>query len=114
MTLLQAKSEPTGKRVPDRRDGDSKKEKASTSDRYSCRALPCTIWWVSCIPMSWACSEACGSLDPRSANLKREEKGERKDDAKKTDDGSTEKSKDADDQKPGPSERSRTTKSGRP
>jgi hypothetical protein len=64
--------------------------------------------------MSWACSEACGSLDPRSANLKREEKGERKDDAKKTDDGSTEKSKDADDQKPGPSERSRTTKSGRP
>lgn len=61
-----------------------------------------------------ACSEACESLDPRSANLKREEKGDRKDDAKKTDDGSTEKSKDADDQKPGPSERSRATKSGKP
>lgn len=80
ISVEKAKSEPAGKRVPDRRDGDSKKEKTSTSDR--------------------------------SANLKREEKGDRKDDAKKTDDGSTEKSKDADDQKPGPSERSRTTKSG--
>lgn len=37
MTLPQAKSEPAGKRVPDRRDGDSKKEKAGTSDRYCCR-----------------------------------------------------------------------------
>ncbi|XP_007460608.1 PREDICTED: scaffold attachment factor B1 isoform X3 [Lipotes vexillifer] len=48
----------------------------------------------------------------RSANLKREEKPDRKDDAKKGEDGSGEKSKDQDDQKPGPSERSRTTKSG--
>ncbi|XP_065730676.1 scaffold attachment factor B1 isoform X4 [Phocoena phocoena] len=48
----------------------------------------------------------------RSANLKREEKPDRKDDAKKSEDGSGEKSKDQDDQKPGPSERSRTTKSG--
>ncbi|XP_052602808.1 scaffold attachment factor B1 isoform X2 [Peromyscus californicus insignis] len=80
ISVEKAKSEPAGKRVPDRRDGDSKKEKASTSDR--------------------------------SANLKREEKADRKDDAKKGDDGSTEKSKDPDDQKPGPSERSRTTKSG--
>ncbi|CAO2641088.1 Scaffold attachment factor B1 [Lemmus lemmus] len=80
ISVEKAKSEPAGKRVPDRRDGDSKKEKASTSDR--------------------------------SANLKREEKADRKDDAKKGDDGSTEKTKDPDDQKPGPSERSRTTKSG--
>lgn len=55
--------------------------------------------------MSW------GFID-RSANLKREDKGDRKDDAKKGEDGSGEKSKDQDDQKPGPSERSRTTKSG--
>uniref|UniRef100_A0A8C6F310 Scaffold attachment factor B n=1 Tax=Monodon monoceros TaxID=40151 RepID=A0A8C6F310_MONMO len=49
----------------------------------------------------------------RSANLKRDsEKPDRKDDAKKSEDGSGEKSKDQDDQKPGPSERSRTTKSG--
>ncbi|EPY86322.1 scaffold attachment factor B-like protein [Camelus ferus] len=48
----------------------------------------------------------------RSANLKREDKADRKDDAKKGEDGSGEKSKDQDDQKPGPSERSRTTKSG--
>lgn len=60
-----------------------------------------------------ACSEACGLLTSRSANLKREEKADRKDDARKGDDGSTEKTKDPDDQKPGPSERSRTTKSGR-
>ncbi|KAH0517568.1 Scaffold attachment factor B1 [Microtus ochrogaster] len=80
ISVEKAKSEPAGKRVPDRRDGDSKKEKASTSDR--------------------------------SATLKREEKADRKDDAKKGDDGSTEKTKDSDDQKPGPSERSRTTKSG--
>ncbi|CAO2641087.1 Scaffold attachment factor B1, partial [Lemmus lemmus] len=88
ISVEKAKSEPAGKRVPDRRDGDSKKEKASTSDRYSCRPLEL------------------------SANLKREEKADRKDDAKKGDDGSTEKTKDPDDQKPGPSERSRTTKSG--
>lgn len=48
----------------------------------------------------------------RSANLKRDDKADRKDDAKKGEDGSGEKSKDQDDQKPGPSERSRTTKSG--
>nr|KAF6297745.1 scaffold attachment factor B [Pipistrellus kuhlii] len=48
----------------------------------------------------------------RSANLKREDKADRKDDGRKGEDGSGEKSKDPDDQKPGPSERSRTTKSG--
>ena len=48
----------------------------------------------------------------RSANLKREDKADRKEDIKKGEDGSGEKSKDQDDQKPGPSERSRTTKSG--
>ncbi|KAL6087580.1 hypothetical protein STEG23_011385 [Scotinomys teguina] len=80
ISVEKAKSEPAGKRVPERRDGDSRKEKASASDR--------------------------------SANLKREEKADRKDDAKKGDDGSTEKSKGPDDPKPGPSERSRTTKSG--
>lgn len=48
----------------------------------------------------------------RSANLKREEKADRKDDAKKGEDGSGEKSEDQDDQKPGSSERSRATKSG--
>ncbi|XP_039734372.1 scaffold attachment factor B1 isoform X1 [Pteropus medius] len=52
------------------------------------------------------------SASDRSANLKREDKADRKDDAKKGEDGSGEKSKDQDDQKPGPSERSRTTKSG--
>lgn len=55
--------------------------------------------------------EKSGTSD-RSANLKREDKADRKDDAKKGEDGSGEKSKDQDDQKPGPSERSRTTKSG--
>ena len=48
----------------------------------------------------------------RSANLKREEKADRKDDAKKGEDGSGEKSEDQDDQKPGSSDRSRATKSG--
>ena len=48
----------------------------------------------------------------RSANLKREDKADRKEDTKKGEDVSGEKSKDQDDQKPGPSERSRTTKSG--
>ncbi|PNJ18338.1 SAFB isoform 6 [Pongo abelii] len=52
------------------------------------------------------------SNSDRSANLKRDDKCDRKDDAKKGDDGSGEKSKDQDDQKPGPSERSRATKSG--
>ncbi|XP_057565792.1 scaffold attachment factor B1 isoform X2 [Hippopotamus amphibius kiboko] len=48
----------------------------------------------------------------RSANLKREEKADRKEDARKGEEGSGEKSKEQDDQKPGPSERSRATKSG--
>uniref|UniRef100_F7DTB7 Scaffold attachment factor B n=1 Tax=Macaca mulatta TaxID=9544 RepID=F7DTB7_MACMU len=52
------------------------------------------------------------SNSDRSANLKRDDKCDRKDDAKKGEDGSGEKSKDQDDQKPGPSERSRATKSG--
>ncbi|XP_036740334.2 scaffold attachment factor B1 isoform X3 [Manis pentadactyla] len=52
------------------------------------------------------------STGDRSANLKRDDKADRKDDAKKGEDGSGEKSKDQDDQKPGPLERSRTTKSG--
>nr|BAH14195.1 unnamed protein product [Homo sapiens] len=52
------------------------------------------------------------SNSDRSTNLKRDDKCDRKDDAKKGDDGSGEKSKDQDDQKPGPSERSRATKSG--
>uniref|UniRef100_A0A2K5PPS9 Scaffold attachment factor B n=1 Tax=Cebus imitator TaxID=2715852 RepID=A0A2K5PPS9_CEBIM len=52
------------------------------------------------------------SNSDRSANLKRDDKGDRKDNAKKGEDGSGEKSKDQDDQKPGPSERSRATKSG--
>lgn len=55
--------------------------------------------------MSWA-------VTSRSANLKREDKADRKEDVKKSEDGGGEKSKDQDDQKPGPSERSRTTKSG--
>uniref|UniRef100_A0A2I2YDV1 Scaffold attachment factor B n=1 Tax=Gorilla gorilla gorilla TaxID=9595 RepID=A0A2I2YDV1_GORGO len=52
------------------------------------------------------------SNSDRSTNFKRDDKCDRKDDAKKGDDGSGEKSKDQDDQKPGPSERSRATKSG--
>ncbi|XP_053435062.1 scaffold attachment factor B1 isoform X4 [Nycticebus coucang] len=52
------------------------------------------------------------SNSDRSANLKRDDKADRKDDAKKSEDASGEKSKDQDDQKPGPSERSRATKSG--
>ncbi|KAF6307103.1 scaffold attachment factor B [Rhinolophus ferrumequinum] len=80
ISVEKAKNEPAGKKTSDKREGEGKKEKSSTSDR--------------------------------SANLKREDKGDRKDDAKKGEDGSGEKSKDQDDQKPGPSERSRTTKSG--
>uniref|UniRef100_A0A2K5DNU1 Scaffold attachment factor B n=1 Tax=Aotus nancymaae TaxID=37293 RepID=A0A2K5DNU1_AOTNA len=52
------------------------------------------------------------SNSDRSANLKRDDKADRKDNAKKGEDGSGEKNKDQDDQKPGPSERSRATKSG--
>ncbi|ELW62854.1 Scaffold attachment factor B1 [Tupaia chinensis] len=52
------------------------------------------------------------STGDRSANLKRDDKADRKDDPKKSDDGSGEKSKDQDDEKPGPSERLRATKSG--
>ncbi|XP_012663824.1 scaffold attachment factor B1 isoform X4 [Otolemur garnettii] len=52
------------------------------------------------------------SNSDRSANLKRDDKADRKDDAKKGEDASGEKSRDQDDQKPGPSERSRATKSG--
>ncbi|XP_012501581.1 PREDICTED: scaffold attachment factor B1 [Propithecus coquereli] len=55
--------------------------------------------------------EKSSNMD-RSANLKRDDKADRKDDAKKGEDGSGEKNKDQDDQKPGPSERSRATKSG--
>ncbi|XP_020022103.1 scaffold attachment factor B1 isoform X1 [Castor canadensis] len=52
------------------------------------------------------------STGDRSTNLKRDEKADRKDEAKKGEEGSAEKSKDPDEQKPGPSERSRATKSG--
>uniref|UniRef100_A0A8C9PP26 Scaffold attachment factor B n=1 Tax=Spermophilus dauricus TaxID=99837 RepID=A0A8C9PP26_SPEDA len=55
--------------------------------------------------------EKAGTSD-RSANIRREDKADRKDDTKKGDDGSGEKTKEPDDQKPGPSERSRATKSG--
>ncbi|KAM5190704.1 scaffold attachment factor B1 isoform 2-T2 [Callospermophilus lateralis] len=55
--------------------------------------------------------EKAGTSD-RSANIKREDKADRKDDTKKGDDGSGEKTKEPDDQKPGTSERSRATKSG--
>uniref|UniRef100_A0A8D2IMM2 Scaffold attachment factor B n=2 Tax=Urocitellus parryii TaxID=9999 RepID=A0A8D2IMM2_UROPR len=55
--------------------------------------------------------EKAGTSD-RSANIKREDKADRKEDTKKGDDGSGEKTKEPDDQKPGPSERSRATKSG--
>uniref|UniRef100_A0A8D2DL71 Scaffold attachment factor B n=1 Tax=Sciurus vulgaris TaxID=55149 RepID=A0A8D2DL71_SCIVU len=80
ISVEKAKNEPAGKKASDKRDGEGRKEKASTSDR--------------------------------SANVKREDKADRKDDTKKGDDGSGEKSKEPDDQKPGPSERSRATKSG--
>jgi len=80
ISVEKAKNEPTGKKTSEKREGEGKKEKSSTSDR--------------------------------SANLKREDKADRKEDVKKGEDGSGEKSKDQDDQKAGPSERSRTTKSG--
>ncbi|VFV29448.1 scaffold attachment factor b1 isoform, partial [Lynx pardinus] len=80
ISVEKAKNEPTGKKTSEKREGEGKKEKSSTSDR--------------------------------SANLKREDKADRKEDTKKGEDISGEKSKDQDDQKPGPSERSRTTKSG--
>ncbi|XP_066130989.1 scaffold attachment factor B1 isoform X4 [Saccopteryx bilineata] len=80
ISVEKAKNEPAGKKTSDKREGEGKKEKSSTSDK--------------------------------SANLKREDKADRKDEAKKGEDGSGEKSKDQDDQKPGPTERSRTTKSG--
>ncbi|XP_032163293.1 scaffold attachment factor B1 isoform X1 [Mustela nigripes] len=80
ISVEKAKNEPTGKKTSEKREGEGKKEKSSTSDR--------------------------------SANLKREDKADRKEDVKKSEDGGGEKSKDQDDQKPGPSERSRTTKSG--
>uniref|UniRef100_A0A8C8ZWF7 Scaffold attachment factor B2 n=1 Tax=Prolemur simus TaxID=1328070 RepID=A0A8C8ZWF7_PROSS len=55
--------------------------------------------------------EKSSNMD-RSANFQRDDKPDRKDDAKNGEDGSGEKDKDQDDQKPGPSERSRATKSG--
>uniref|UniRef100_A0A8C8YKE2 Scaffold attachment factor B n=1 Tax=Prolemur simus TaxID=1328070 RepID=A0A8C8YKE2_PROSS len=56
--------------------------------------------------------EKSSNMD-RSANFQRDDKPDRKDDAKNGEDGSREKNKDQDDQKPGPSERSRAIKSGR-
>ncbi|XP_065730672.1 scaffold attachment factor B1 isoform X1 [Phocoena phocoena] len=98
ISVEKAKNEPAGKKTSDKREGEGKKEKSSNADRY------------------YSSRGDCGQGDPflhfTSANLKREEKPDRKDDAKKSEDGSGEKSKDQDDQKPGPSERSRTTKSG--
>uniref|UniRef100_A0A8I3WZW4 Scaffold attachment factor B n=1 Tax=Callithrix jacchus TaxID=9483 RepID=A0A8I3WZW4_CALJA len=90
ISVEKAKNEPVGKKTSDKRDSDGKKEKSSNSDRY---------------PFSLVKLKG-------SANLKRDDKGDRKDNAKKGEDGSGEKSKDQDDQKPGPSERSRATKSG--
>ncbi|XP_066200917.1 scaffold attachment factor B1 isoform X4 [Saccopteryx leptura] len=80
ISVEKAKNEPAGKKTSDKREGEGKKEKSSTSDK--------------------------------SANHKREDKADRKDEAKKGEDGIGEKIKDQDDQKPGPTERSRTTKSG--
>ncbi|XP_023572580.1 scaffold attachment factor B1 isoform X1 [Octodon degus] len=79
ISVEKAKNEPASKKTSDKRDGEGKKEKSSTSDR--------------------------------SSNLKRDDKADRKDDTKKGEDGSGEKSKDPD-EKPGSSERSRATKSG--
>uniref|UniRef100_A0A8C6EBS7 Scaffold attachment factor B n=1 Tax=Moschus moschiferus TaxID=68415 RepID=A0A8C6EBS7_MOSMO len=87
ISVEKAKNEPAGKKSSERREGEGKKEKSSNTDRYV-------------------------FLVVLSANLKREEKADRKDDAKKGEDGSGEKSEDQDDQKPGSSERSRATKSG--
>ncbi|XP_069864290.1 scaffold attachment factor B1 isoform X1 [Dipodomys merriami] len=52
------------------------------------------------------------SAGDRSINVKKDDKAERKDDAKKGEDASGEKSKDPEEQKAGPSERTRATKSG--
>uniref|UniRef100_A0A452U009 Scaffold attachment factor B n=1 Tax=Ursus maritimus TaxID=29073 RepID=A0A452U009_URSMA len=84
ISVEKAKNEPTGKKTSEKREGEGKKEKSS--DRY------------------------CSSV--RELRPKWEDKADRKEDVKKGEDGSGEKSKDQDDQKPGPSERSRTTKSG--
>ncbi|XP_077835470.1 scaffold attachment factor B1 isoform X6 [Macaca mulatta] len=94
ISVEKAKNEPVGKKTSDKRDSDGKKEKSSNSDRHE------------------PPRPANTSVFYRSANLKRDDKCDRKDDAKKGEDGSGEKSKDQDDQKPGPSERSRATKSG--
>lgn len=65
-----------------------------------------------CVSLHTALTGPSGAVTCRSANIKREDKADRKDDTKKGDDGSGEKIKEPDDQKPGPSERSRATKSG--
>lgn len=111
---IQAKNEPLGKKISEKREGDGKKEKASNSDRYCslrCHVShpPLSRAWVflNSISLTLGFDPVC--ID-RSANLKREDKGDRKDDTKKGEDG--EKSKDQDDPKPGHWERVRTTKSG--
>ncbi|XP_069914793.1 scaffold attachment factor B1 isoform X2 [Oryctolagus cuniculus] len=52
------------------------------------------------------------SASDRSATLKRDEKADRKEEAKKSEEGAGEKTKDSDEQKPGPSDAARATKSG--
>lgn len=48
----------------------------------------------------------------RAANVRRDEKADRKEEARRSEDGPGDKSKDPDEQKPGPSDPSRATKSG--
>ncbi|EHB15119.1 Scaffold attachment factor B1 [Heterocephalus glaber] len=88
ISVEKAKNEPASKKTSEKRDSEGKKEKSSTSDRYF---FP--------------------GERPLSANLKRDDKSDRKDDSKKGEDASGEKSKDPD-EKLGSSERSRATKSG--
>ncbi|XP_040846660.1 scaffold attachment factor B1 isoform X7 [Ochotona curzoniae] len=52
------------------------------------------------------------SNSDRAANVRRDEKADRKEEARRSEDGPGDKSKDPDEQKPGPSDPSRATKSG--
>lgn len=48
-SLFQAKNEPTGKKTSEKREGEGKKEKSSTSDRY-CSA-PRELWPRGAFPV---------------------------------------------------------------
>ncbi|KAM9174428.1 scaffold attachment factor B1-like isoform 4-T4 [Mergus octosetaceus] len=85
ISVEKAKNEPAGKKPADKKEGEARKEK----DRHH--------------------SADCKS--EKSVGIKKEEKTDKKDDAKKSEKDGKDEGKEKDDQKAGPSDRSRASKS---